>query len=61
MNISELRGLRWKHVNLTPDWAPYEDEVVPPCALVGWSGQDLRRAAELTRLCFPKVTQAVCS
>ena len=34
MNISELRGLQWKHINLTPEWAPYEDEVVPPCALV---------------------------
>lgn len=34
MNISELCGLRWKHINLTPQWAPFEDDVVPPFTLV---------------------------
>ena len=34
MNISELCGLRWKHINLTPNWAPFEDDVVPPFTLV---------------------------
>jgi integrase len=31
MNVSELRGLRWKHVNLSPEWAPLGgDDVAPP-------------------------------
>ena len=33
MNVSELRGLRWKHVNLTNQWVPLVDgggDVVPP-------------------------------
>ncbi len=31
MNVSELRGLKWKHVNLSTDWAPLEgDDVAPP-------------------------------
>jgi integrase len=29
-NISELLGLRWKHVNLTPEWTTFEAEPLPP-------------------------------
>jgi integrase len=30
MNVSELCGLRWKHVNLTPEWVTLADESLPP-------------------------------
>jgi site-specific recombinase XerC len=31
MNVSELRGLRWKHVNLSEEWAPLDgSDVCPP-------------------------------
>lgn len=30
MNVSELCGLRWKHINLTKDWATVDGEGLPP-------------------------------
>lgn len=30
MNVSELCGLRWKHLNLTPEWTTLEDDGLPP-------------------------------
>jgi integrase len=29
-NISELLGLRWKHINLSPEWTTFEAEPLPP-------------------------------
>jgi integrase len=29
-NISELLGLRWRHINLTGDWTTFEAEPLPP-------------------------------
>ncbi len=33
MNVSELCGLRWKHINLTPEWTTLEDDAIPPFTL----------------------------
>lgn len=33
MNVSELCGLRWRHVNLTPAWATLEGDGLPPFSL----------------------------
>lgn len=33
MNISELCGLQWKHINLTPQWTTLEDDAIPPFTL----------------------------
>ena len=33
MNISELCGLRWKHVNITPEWTTLENDAIPPFTL----------------------------
>jgi len=33
MNVSELCGLRWKHVNLTPEWATMDGDGLPPFTL----------------------------
>ena len=34
MNVSELRGLKWKHINLSLDWRPLEgQDAVPPMML----------------------------
>ena len=30
MNVSELCGLRWKHVNLTPEWTQFDGDALPP-------------------------------
>ncbi len=30
MNASEMRGLKWKHLNLTPEWSPLDGDVIPP-------------------------------
>jgi integrase len=29
-NISELLGLRWKHINLSPEWTTVDAESLPP-------------------------------
>lgn len=33
MNVSELCGLQWKHLNLTPEWITLEDDAIPPFTL----------------------------
>lgn len=33
MNVSELCGLRWKHVNLTPEWGTLDGDGLPPFTL----------------------------
>jgi integrase len=36
MNVSELRGLKWKHVNLTGEWVPVPNttgDVIPPLTI----------------------------
>jgi integrase len=30
MNVSELCGMRWKHVNLSPDWDSFDGDALPP-------------------------------
>lgn len=32
-NISELAGLRWKHINLTPEWTVSDGEGLPPTTM----------------------------
>ena len=33
-NVSELLGLRWKRLNLTPEWSTADGEALPPWTLV---------------------------